>query len=326
MKPDPVMKLDPVIPFVPVLANRIPEGPGWTAQIKWDGVRMLAYFDGRELRLVNRRRHDRTAQYPEFHDPAAYCRAPSFILDGEFVAFDRRKPSFHEIMRRDSLRKPEQIRRAVAEIPVTYMVFDVLYCDGGWVTDRPLAERQRMLASILRPQPHVQPVENVADAEALLAVMKAHGMEGIVCKKLDSAYAIGGKDKRWQKLKIARDLLAVVGGVTFRDGIVNALLLGLYDPDGRLIYIGHAGTGKITADGWRRLTREAASLAVREMPFANRPERAKGAVWIRPVLVVNVRFLEWTAHGTLRQPSIQAFVDAPPEACTFAQAADGRVP
>lgn len=318
------MRLDPVIPFEPVPANRIPEGPGWTAQIKWDGVRMLAYFDGRELRLVNRRLHDRTAQYPEFHDPAAWCRASSFILDGEFVAFDRRKPSFREIMRRDSLRSPEQIRRAVGEIPVTYMVFDVLYCDGEWVTDRPLTERQRVLASILRPLPNVQPVENVADAEALFAVMKAHGMEGIVCKRLDSTYAIGGRDKRWQKLKIARDLLAVVGGVTFRGGVVNALLLGLYNRDGQLIYIGHAGTGRITAEGWRRLTQAAASLAVHEMPFANRPGRAKGAVWLRPALVVKVRFLEWTEQGTLRQPSIQAFVDAPPEACTFAQEAAGR--
>jgi len=320
------MNLDPVIPFEPVLADRIPQGTGWTAQIKWDGVRMLAYFDGREFRLVNRRRHDRTAQYPEFHEPAAWCRASSFILDGEFVAFDRRKPSFHEIMRRDSLRKPEQIHRAVGEIPVAYMVFDVLYCDGQWITSRPLAERQQVLASILRPQPHVQPVENADDAEALLAVMKAHGMEGIVCKRLDSTYAIGGKDKRWQKLKITRDLLAVVGGVTFRDGIVNALLLGLYDGDGRLFYIGHAGTGKITAAEWRRLTREAASLAVREMPFANRPERAKGAVWLRPALVAKIRFLEWTDRGTLRQPSIQAFVDMPPEACTFAQATDDSVP
>jgi len=313
------MKLEPVIPFEPEPAQRIPEGPGWTAQIKWDGVRVLAYFDGSELRLYNRKRHDRTLQYPELHGPSSWCSASSFILDGEMIAFDRHKPSFHEIMKRDSLRQPERIRDAARQIPAVYMAFDVLYCGGKWVTDRPLSERQALLASVLKPHPSVRPVENEPDARALFAVMEAHGMEGIVCKRLDSTYAVGGKDGRWRKVKTVRELLAVAGGIAVRDGGAGALLLGLYDPEGRLLYIGRAGPGRIASAEWHRLLRETAATAVPGSPFANLPDRERGVTWIRPEVVVKVRFQEWTPHGTMRQPVIQGVAAAAPGACTTAQ-------
>ncbi|SDE30776.1 bifunctional non-homologous end joining protein LigD [Paenibacillus sp. UNCCL117] len=315
------MHMKPVVPFEPISADRFPEGDNWIAQIKWDGVRMLAYGENSDVRLVNRRLNDRSAQYPELLDASRYCNASSFILDGELIALDpaNNRPSFHEIMRRDALRRDSSVERMRSQVPVTYMVFDLLFLDGVWVTDRPLAERQRLLGEALIPQPDVQLVQSFSDPGSLMEVMVRHGMEGVVCKDLSGTYTMGGKDKRWQKRKIMHDLYAVVGGVTYRDKVVNALLLGLYNSQGDLIYIGHAGTGKVSVREWYELTERAAPLIVRQRPFRNVPERSKDAVWLEPRMTVKVQFLEWTGGMTMRHPSIQAFADVPLESCTMDQ-------
>ncbi|MFC4597445.1 DNA ligase [Cohnella hongkongensis] len=302
------MELQPVIPFEPLAASELPQGGEWVAQIKWDGVRMLSYCDGRSARLINRRLHDRTLQYPEFADPTAFCSSSSFILDGELIAFDEARPSFQEVMRRDSPRTQASIAAAVSRVPVTYMIFDVLYAEGRWVTDLPLSRRQRLLEDIVLESERVQLCRNFVDASALLELMRARSMEGVVCKNLNSAYAIGQKDGRWRKLKLTRDLYAAIGGVTYNGPTVNALLLGLFDGNGKLHYIGHAGTGKLSRTDWRRLTEQVAPLAVDEMPFANRPDRHQDAVWLAPRLAAKVQFLNWTRGGTMRHPSIQALL------------------
>ena len=313
------MELKPVIPFEPVRVHEAPHGEDWIAQVKWDGVRMLTYFDGKEVRLINRKGNDRTRQYPEFTDVPGFCRAGSVILDGEMIAISGGKPSFHEVMKRDSLRRDQEIRSAVSRVPAIYMIFDILYCNGDWVTDRPLAERQELLQDLLIPHERLQPVPNVADADRLFTVMKQQGWEGIVCKRLNSTYAIGGKDARWTKLKLAHDLYAAIGGVTYRDGRVNALLLGVYDNEGRFLYIGHAGTGKWKAEDWKKITELAPRLRTGTRPFANTPERIKGADWLMPQLAVKVQFLEWTPGGTMRHPVIQGWAGVSAEACILSQ-------
>lgn len=312
-----MMDLLPVIPFEPVRAHECPSGKTWIAQVKWDGVRMLTYYDGREARLINRKGNDRTLQYPEFIDVSAYCRADSVILDGEMIALADGKPSFHEIMRRDSLRREQEIRFAVPRIRAIYMIFDILYCNGEWVNRLPLSHRQQLLQEYVVSNEQLQLVPNVEDAESLYTVMKQRGWEGIVCKRLDSSYAIGGKDSRWVKLKLAHDLYAAVGGVTYRDGRVNALLLGLYDAEGRFVYIGHAGTGKWKAGDWNQMTEAARHLRTSSRPFVNLPERVKGAEWIKPQLTVKVQFLEWTPGGTMRHPVIQGWGTVSPEECVM---------
>ncbi|WP_223879836.1 ATP-dependent DNA ligase [Paenibacillus spiritus] len=315
-----VLSFPAVKPFEPVLAEVPPQGPEWIAQIKWDGVRMLACRDGNGAELVNRRGNRRTAQYPELADIAAYCRADSVILDGEIIAMSGGKPSFHEVMRRDGARTEASIRSASRQVQVIYMVFDILYRGGVWLTDRPLAERQKILQETLRPHPHVQAVPSYPDGAGLLEAARSQSLEGIVCKDLGSRYAPGGKDARWRKIKLLSDVTAVAGGVTFRDGIVNALLLGLYDEAGRLHYIGDAGSGRLTAADWRELTALAHSMAADRMPFASPPARAKGkAMWVRPELVFKLHFLEWNASGTMRQPVIQCRMELPPSACTLDQ-------
>ncbi|WP_289136569.1 RNA ligase family protein [uncultured Brevibacillus sp.] len=313
------MDIKPIIPFEPISADRLPRGENWIAQIKWDGVRMLTYYDGREVRLVNRRLNDRTLQYPDLLDVKAYCSGSSFILDGEFIAFDSNKPSFHEIMKRDSLRKKQSIDLALNQTPVTYMIFDVLYYNGDWVIEQTLTQRHQILEQIIIPQPNVQVVQNFYDANALYEVMIQHEMEGIICKDLNSTYAINGKDKRWQKKKIFRDLFAVIGGVTLRNGIVNALLLGLYNDDGELFYIGHAGTAKFSNKTWYDLTQKIQPIIIQNNPFSNEPERCKDAIWVKPEIVVKVKFLEWTPGNIMRHPSVQAIVITPISDCSFRQ-------
>lgn len=302
------MNLKPVVPFEPIADDHIPKGPNWISQIKWDGVRMLTYCDGQDVRLVNRSLNERTGQYPELLDISSYCGAKSVILDGEIIAFDDSRPSFREVMRRDGIRKLQAVPPAAREIPVTYMIFDLLYLNGEWVTDKPLRERQELLYGIVRPTGRVRLVDNAADGERLFDVMKQHGMEGVVSKDLTSTYALGGKDGRWKKRKYIRDLVAVVGGVTLNAGRVNALLLGMHDEAGDLIYIGHAGTGKLTMRDWQAVTEAALRIRTDERPFKNMPERHKDAVWIRPIFKAKVNYLEWTVHGTLRQPVIQAIM------------------
>lgn len=313
------MKLQPIIPFEPILAEQLPDGDQWIAQIKWDGVRMLSYYDGSSTQLINRRGNYRTAQYPELTDLKAYCKADSVILDGEIIALKNGKPSFHEVMRRDSLKNSSAITVVKHQVPVIYMVFDILFYNGQSTMDQPLFSRQQLLSDILLPHPHVQAVPSYINPAELFAAAQIQSLEGIVCKDINSTYVPGGKDKRWQKRKIIFDITAVAGGVTFRDGIVNALLLGLYDQKGNIHYIGHAGPGKMTMQDKRALTAQVHSLAIDQSPFAAAPQRGKNAFWINPELVFKVHFLEWNTSGTLRQPIIQARVDLPPESCTMAQ-------
>ncbi|RED65096.1 ATP-dependent DNA ligase [Cohnella lupini] len=313
------MEFKPVVPFEPIRTERMPKDGNWVAQVKWDGVRMLSYYNGADVQLINRRLNKRSLQYPEFLSAQEYCSAKSFILDGEFIAFDENKPSFHEIMRRDSLRQRQSIEDSVSGIPVTYMIFDVLFFNGDWVVSKSLSERQMILNDIILPSNKAQIVENYKDSDRLLELMKSHNMEGIVLKNLDSSYLINGKDRRWQKRKLFHDLFAVIGGFTYRDGIINSLLLGIYS-NNSLVYIGHAGTGKLTHADWIELTRNMKPSIISYCPFENKPGRFKGAVWVKPMVVVKVQFMEWTASKTMRHPSIQSInVSMAASDCTFEQ-------
>ncbi len=310
--------MEPIVPMEPKSGETIPAGDGWVAQIKWDGVRVLTYRDGKEVRLFNRKKHERTRHYPEMADAASYLRADSAILDGEVIALgDDGKPSFHEVMRRDGLRRLDKVPEAQKRVPITYMIFDVLYCNGRWLTELPFCERAELLAQIVEPNDHIQLVPSHADGRALFQVIQAHGMEGIVCKRTDSLYAIGEKKDTWLKIKHYRDLIAVIGGFTLNGGVVNAVLLGLYDAQGQLWYIGHTGTGRLTREEWRALTEQLRPAVRPDRPFVNMPKRSVGAYWVEPVLTVKLKYAEWTGDRSLRQPSIEGFVDVPPTQCVF---------
>jgi bifunctional non-homologous end joining protein LigD len=309
--------MEPIIPFEPIRSSTIPEGDQWTYQVKWDGVRILDYYDG-STRLFNRKKHERTLQYPELTE-SPICSASSFITDGEVIALaPDGKPSFHEVMRRDGIRNASSLKRAVKETPITYMVFDLLYLNGEWLTGRPLEERMQLLSEVLIPSDRIQLVSSHPDGNALLDAIRDRDMEGIVCKDMNSTYGIDGKDDRWVKVKNYGDVIAVIGGYRIDGGIVRAVLTGLYD-EGKLIYIGKVGTGKLTSADWRELTDQLTSLEISDCPFANRSDDFKGAHWCKPIVTAKIQYSEWRQHEgrTMRQPSIQAFVDVPPAECVF---------
>lgn len=313
------MLLNPIYPFEPISTSTPPAGDNWVTQIKWDGVRILFYYDGHEIKLFNRKMNERTNQYPEFQEIHSFCRADSVILDGEIIAFDQSKPSFHEVMKRDSLKQIQKIKQSISLVPVTFMIFDILFYNGDWVTDRPLAYRQELLKSVITPRNNVQIVQNFHDGATLFNVMKQHSMEGVIYKDLRSTYIINGKDGRWKKHKVMNDLIAVVGGVTFRHKIVNSLLLGVYTEEQDLVYIGHAGTGKLSKRDWALITEVVKEMQVAKMPFINQPERFKNAIWVEPKLTVKVEYLELTLGGSMRHPSIQAIVNLDKSECTVEQ-------
>lgn len=319
------MELTPVNPFEPISSDVFPEGPQWIAQVKWDGVRVLTYYDGEEVRLFNRKQNERTLHYPEIADIHSYFKGDSVILDGEVIALgEDGKPSFYEVMRRDGLRRMEKVPQMQRAVPISYMIFDILYLNGQWVTTFPLRERQELLRRMITPSAHIQFVEDFSSLAGLYKVVEAQGMEGIVMKDLSSTYLINGKDQRWRKKKFYRDLIAAVGGVTLRNKIVNALLLGLFDKERRFWYIGHAGTGKLSQADWRNLTEQIQPLVTEQMPFANRPPRTAETLWLMPELTVKIAFAEWREGHSLRQPSIQGFVEVPAKQCILEQNATNR--
>jgi bifunctional non-homologous end joining protein LigD len=308
--------MKPIIPMEPVLTETIPHGDNWIAQVKWDGVRVLTYYIDQEVRLYNRNLHERTFHYPELQSVETYCRAKSVILDGEVIALGADgKPSFHDVMRRDGLRKLDQVKFVQSLVPVTYMIFDVLYMNGKWIHHSPLQERMELLNGMIEPNDCIQLVSSFPDGHALYEAIKQQGMEGIVLKQLDSPYRIGEKHKDWRKKKFVRDLHAVIGGFTLRDGVVNAVLLGLFDEQGDLRYIGHTGTGKFTIPERQQLTQRLISFVTPNRPFRNQPQRQSGVYWVRPVVTVKIQYLAWTKGRSLRQPVLQALVDVPPDAC-----------
>ncbi|MGG1661492.1 RNA ligase family protein [Brevibacillus sp. NRS-1366] len=311
-----MLNLEPIVPFEPIRTELIPEGPNWAGQVKWDGVRILTYYDGHEVRLFNRKFNERTFHYLELINIGEYCSADSIILDGEIIALKDGKPSFYEVMKRDGIKKLSNVDVMKKSIPITYMIFDILYVNGQWVTSSPLDERQRLLREVIKTNEYVQLVDNF-EAKALYEAIKKQEMEGIIIKDLTSTYLINGKDSRWQKKKFYRDVIAVVGGVTLRDNLVNSLLLGLYDHEGGFRYIGHAGTGRLTQNDWRNLTERIRPLVQKNMPFVNKPPRITNTVWLQPKITAKIKFAEWVDGHSLRQPSIQAFVDVPAHQCVL---------
>lgn len=314
------MHFQPIIPFEPICTDLIPQGKQWISQIKWDGVRILTYYDGTNVRLFNRQRNERTLHYPELGDIKSFCTAGSIILDGEIIALGHDgKPSFHQVMRRDGISRMDKVKQVRKSIPITYMIFDVVFVNEVWINQLTLKKRLEVLTDIIKPNDWVQLVTSYDNGQSLFETIKNHNMEGIVIKDLTSKYAINGKDRRWQKKKVIKDLIAVIGGVTYNSGIVNALLLGLYDYNGKLWYIGHVGTGKLTQQDWKSITKIVDSISIPNCPFVNIPARRKETTWVKPVLSAKINYLAWTQNKTLRQPSIQSFVNTDVKKCTFEQ-------
>lgn len=291
-----------VKPMLATLMETAPEGLDWAYEIKWDGVRALCYITDGEARFISRNGLSYGKQFPELKDLPSHIKAEEAILDGEIVATGADgRVSFQALQPRlmgKGHRKPSKDEPAPT---ISLFLFDVLYCDGVDLRERPLNERTAKLKSIVKPSPRVQISEQLAGAGA--AVMEAareHGLEGIIAKRLSSRYH-SARSSDWVKVKVQdRQEFAICGWLSGKRQHFSALVLGLRDDEG-FRWCGNVGTGFSDAT-LAALAAEMGPLRVAKKPAEYHGPWAAGATWIRPKLVAEIRFTEWTREGRLRAP------------------------
>jgi bifunctional non-homologous end joining protein LigD len=303
---------DKITPMLARLVTRIPTPDAtWGFEFKWDGIRALAYVDGGRVRLQSRTGEDITARYPEIHPMGRALGSAEVILDGEIVALDAAgKPSFEEIQQRMGLTADNEIRRKMREVPVTYMVFDVLWRDGHSLTDQAYVDRRQALAELKLSGASWQtpPFEKGGGATMQQASKKA-GLEGVVAKKLDSKYEPGRRSGAWEKIKNHNRQELVIGGWLEgegkRRGYPGALLVGYYD-ESKFVYAGKVGTG-FTDQTLEELNSKLKPLATDRSPFNAGATPPRAAHFVKPRVVGEFEFVEWTRGGQLRAPAFKGF-------------------
>lgn len=295
----------------------------WAYEFKWDGIRALSYVDGGRIHVASRNGNDITASFPELRAVGEGLGSHQLVLDGEIVALDEAgRPRFQLLQPRIHASGSGKHKRLAAEHPVVYMIFDVLYLDGTLLLDLPYVERRRRLEGLPLDGKAVQNCvlspQFAGPGSDVLAASRTQGLEGIVAKRLDSPYLPGKRSPSWRKIKNILSQEVVVGGWTRgqgnRQGKLGSLLLGI-PSDGALRYVGQVGTG-FSEDTLNDLMGRLAPLQSDRSPFVNDvpPRYEKTATWVRPTLVGEVSFTEWTQEGRLRQPSWRGLrIDKAPE-------------
>ena len=311
------MPLGGIQPMLAVLSQVPPDPQDWAFEFKWDGVRALGYWDGRELRLESRNQLDITRRYPELAALGPALGRKPAIIDGEILALDADgRPSFSRLQQRMHAEGADNIRRLMDRVPVWYVLFDVLWADGRSTMDLPYVERRRILEglSVAGPAWQITP-SHVGQGSSMLHAAEVNRLEGIVAKRLDSTYEPGRRSPNWRKIKVTFGQEFVIGGWVPEKGVhhdrVGTLLVGYYDcpPPGhgaaapRLHFAGGVGTG-FTAATHAMLTRELARRATRNNPFAQSVGK-KDARFVAPELVAEVEFRRWPAGGHIQQASFK---------------------
>ena len=287
-------------------------GEGWAFEMKWDGHRASAYIgSGRLTRLFSRTGRDITAAYPELDGLGAAAGARQLALDGEIVAFDAGRPSFEALQQRMHVASAAQAARLAGQVPVAYLVFDLLHLDGRPTLELPYTKRRELLEGLgLAGQSwQTPPAFTDASGEDVLAAAISQGLEGVVAKRLDTPYRPGARSADWRKIKHVLRQEVLIGGISPGDGRragqIGSLLVGVQD-HGRLAYAGRVGTG-FSQQALLLLEQELAPLRRAGSPFATPvpTAQARGALWVEPRLVIEVAFAGWTAAGRMRAPSYQ---------------------
>jgi bifunctional non-homologous end joining protein LigD len=309
--------------LVPMLArlSKLPsDDSGWGVEVKWDGVRAIAYCQPGRLELQTRNLNEVTSQYPEVRRLARQLGSRDAVLDGELVAFDENgRPSFERLQQRMHLASDAVVRRRMRTHPVVYVIFDLLYLDGRDLSGEPYSRRREILEGLgLAGDAWQTPGHSVDHAEELLAASKEQGLEGVVLKRLDSVYAPGKRTGAWLKVKNVSRQEMVIGGWTPGEGRrsnqLGALLVGYFEHDGGkpvLRYGGKVGTGFTEAD-LASLGARLAPLERKRSPFAAGPAPPKGSHYVEPSLVAEVEFREMTKEGILRHPAYKGLREDKP--------------
>jgi bifunctional non-homologous end joining protein LigD len=290
---------------------------GWAYEMKWDGLRALAFISAGSVRLVSRTGRDITHAYPELAGLGGAVDASQAVLDGEIVAFgDSEWPDFEALQQRMNISSAVQARMLATQVPVSYLAFDVLWLEGKPLLDRPYSRRREVLDQLgLRAGRWQAPPSFTGESGAAIqAVSVEHDLEGIMAKRVQSRYEPGRRSQSWLKIKNRRGQHVVVGGWKLgegaRAGRIGSLLVGVHDDAGALVYAGHVGTG-FTEQTLGMLGGRLAPLRRETSPFGTTVPRedARFAQWVEPELVADVVFGSWTKSGRLRAPSYKGLRD-----------------
>jgi len=297
--PVPVKRPMPmkIHPMLAESADQAFDDPDWLFEIKWDGYRAIAFIENGKARLVSRNQNDLTPRYPELKDLARLIKAKTAILDGEVVALDEDgRASFSLMQQRTGFRAGGRKRVANADVPVLYYAFDLLYLDGYDWRRVPLEERKRKLTSLLVTGDAVRYSDHYEErGKALFEMARQKRLEGILAKKRASVYE-ERRSREWLKIKITHRIECVIGGYTEPEGTrahFGSLVLGLHDKKGRLIHVGQVGSGfdqKSLDEIWNVLKK----LETKKNPFFGEVEALRKTFWLKPDLVAEIEFAEWT--------------------------------
>jgi bifunctional non-homologous end joining protein LigD len=291
-------------PMLASLVDKAPRGEEWLYEIKWDGIRAIVYLEREEVRITTRSGLRCERQYPELAVMPHQVSAQQAILDGEIAVLDEKGVSrFHLIQPRIANADPNSIAHLARSTPVVYFAFDLLYLDGYDLRGVSLARRRELLQTLVSPGGPLRVSEVFPGAgEELLEAARGIGLEGVVAKHASSTYE-SRRSREWVKIKIVGEQEFVIGGFTAPQGgrdYFGALVLGLYE-GGELIWVGNVGTGfdqKLLTSLHAALK----PLIVDQCPFTERPKPDKGIAWVKPELVCQVKFANWTQDRRLRAP------------------------
>ena len=305
----PKLSLKSLEPMYASIGTEIP-GKGWTFEPKYDGIRVLAFATPSDVKLITRNGKDKAEQFPEIVSAlktlASQTKRP-LVLDGEIVALIDGEPArFQELQSRMHVKQSQLIARYSTATPAALILFDILMDGDNALIGEPWTERRARLVTRVgkRTSTYLRVTESVeGDGRKMLEKARRQGWEGIIAKRMDSRYEPGKRPRSWLKLKIEFREEFVVGGYTeprnSREHI-GALLLGYFDGD-RFIYVGHTGGGfsrQSLTDMYERLK----PLERKTSPFEETSKTNEKAHWVKPQVVVEVKFSEWTADRRLRQP------------------------
>ncbi|MHB8085597.1 MAG: DNA ligase D [Dehalococcoidia bacterium] len=294
-----------VAPMLAGLAASPPVESGWLFEPKLDGFRALAIIKGGKAKLISRNGLDISSRYPLLIRDLNNQKYNDLILDGEITVLDENgRPCFQCLQ--DYLRANMTSDPVAESAPLIYYVFDILYAGGYGLWNVPLIERKKLLGRILLDTEFVRPVAFFeGDGPSVYRASIGQGLEGIMAKRRDSLYEAGRRSHNWLKIKATLSDDFVIGGFTpgygNRAQTFGALLLGYYDAEGHLSYAGHVGSGfddQKLSDLLARMER----MATKDCPFTPPPPLHTSATWIRPEMVAEVKFSQWTQDGRLRQP------------------------
>ena len=305
----PKLSFKSLEPMYASIGTEIP-GKGWTFEPKYDGIRVLAFATPTEVKLITRNGKDKAEQFPEIVSAlkklASQTKRP-LVLDGEIVALVDGEPArFQELQSRINVKQSQLIARYSTATPAALILFDILVDGDDVLIGEPWTERRAHLLTRVgkRTSTYLRVTESVeGDGKKMLEKARRQGWEGIMAKRMDSPYEPGKRTRSWLKLKIEFREEFVVGGYTeprnSREKI-GALLLGYFDGD-RFIYVGHTGGG-FTRQSLNDMYKRLKPLERKTSPFEETPKTNEKAHWVKPEVVVEVKFSEWTADRRLRQP------------------------